>query len=178
MVHRPFSVSFAQFRGKDTIMKITMYYEDKNHPTTLEVPDEECSVMVETDYRQRLAEAEDKSQVSRRSVQEIMDEDFSKPTFNRNHAETRRHVLLSAYDPEGHSVEGMSDIQSELLDKDEHADLYHAIQKLRPKQRELLRKVFWENVKQTDIAREEGVGKSAISQRLRTICNRLRKFLS
>ena len=28
-------------------MKITMYYEDKNHPTILEVPDEECTVMVE-----------------------------------------------------------------------------------------------------------------------------------
>lgn len=116
-------------------MKITMYYEDKNHPTTLEIPDEECSVMVETDYQQRLAEAEDKSQVNRRSVQEIIDEDFSRPTFNRNHIETRRNVLLSAYDPEGQSVEGMPDIQSELLDKDEYADLYHAIQKLRQKQR-------------------------------------------
>lgn len=159
-------------------MKITMYYEDKNHPTTLEVPEDECSVMVETDYQQRLAGAEDKSQINRRSIQEIMDEDFSKPTFNRNHAETRRHVLLSAYDPEGQSIEGMSDIQSDLLDKDDYVDLYQAIQNLRPKQRALLRKVFWENIKQADIARDEGVGKSAISQRLTTICNRLRKFLS
>ena len=159
-------------------MKIKMYYKDKFHPTVLEVPDEECSVMVETDYQQRLEVAEDKSVIARRSVQEIMDEDFSKPTFNRNHAETRRHVLLSAYDPEGQSVEGLPDIQSDLLVKDDYADLYQAIQKLRPKQKELLRKVFWENLRQTDIAKEEGVGKSAISQRLTTICNRLRKFLS
>ncbi|MBO6203698.1 MAG: sigma-70 family RNA polymerase sigma factor, partial [Selenomonas sp.] len=60
----------------------------------------------------------------------------------------------------------------------DYADLYQAIQKLRPRQKELLRKVFWENVRQTDIAKEEGVGKSAISQRLTTICNQLRKFLS
>ena len=159
-------------------MKIKLYYEDKIHPTVLEVPDEECTVMVETDYQQRMAEAEDKSQVNKRSVQEIMDEDFNKPTFNRNHAETRRHVLLSAYDPEGKSVEGMSDIQSDLLDKDDYADLYQAIQKLRPKQKELLYKVFWQNVTQTDIAKEEGVGKSAINQRLTTICNHLRKYLS
>lgn len=52
------------------------------------------------------------------------------------------------------------------------------IHQLRPKQRELLRKVFWENVRQTGIAKEDGVGKSAISQRLTTICNRLRKYLS
>ena len=53
-------------------MKIKMYYEDKFHPTVLEVPDEECSVMVETDYQQRLEAADDKSVIERRSVQEIL----------------------------------------------------------------------------------------------------------
>ena len=77
-------------------MKITLYYEDKNHPTVLEVPDEECSVMVETDYKQRLEVAEDKSSVLRGSVQEILDEEVNKPTFNRNRAETRRHIQMSA----------------------------------------------------------------------------------
>ena len=39
-------------------MKITMYYEDKFHPTTLEV-------------------AEDKSAIARRTVQEILDEEVN-----------------------------------------------------------------------------------------------------
>ena len=121
MVHRPFSVSFAQLGGKDTIMKIKMYYEDKFRPMVLEVPDEECSVMVETDYQQRLEAAEDKSLIERRSVQEIMDEDFSKPTFNRNHAETRRHVLLSAYDPERSVSGGKACLQSHGLPSESYA---------------------------------------------------------
>ncbi|WP_231464505.1 1-deoxy-D-xylulose-5-phosphate synthase [Selenomonas sp. AE3005] len=44
-------------------MKITLYYEDKSHPTVLEVPDEECTVMVEKDYQQRLAGVEDKENI-------------------------------------------------------------------------------------------------------------------
>lgn len=72
-------------------MKITVYYEDKNHPTILEVPDRECEIWVEDDYQRRLAEAEDKTAVERRTAQEIMDEDYNKPTFNNNQAETRRH---------------------------------------------------------------------------------------
>ena len=50
-------------------MKIALYYEDKLHPTILEVSEEECTVMVETDYRQRLNTAEDKNAVQRRTAQ-------------------------------------------------------------------------------------------------------------
>ena len=157
-------------------MKITMYYEDKNHPITLEVPEEECTIMVEADYRQRLAESADESLVSKRSVQEIMEDDFSKPTFNRNHTETRRHILLSAYDPEGQSVAGDFDVRSKLLVED-YADLRKAMEKLRPQQRELLRRIFWEGERQVDIAREEGVGNSVISERMRRIYKKLRKML-
>lgn len=81
-------------------MKIRIYHERKDEAIVLEVPDEECEIMVENDYRRCLGLAEDKSSVQRRTAQEIMDEDFNKPTFNKNQAETRRHVLLSALDPE------------------------------------------------------------------------------
>lgn len=78
-------------------MKIKMYYEDKFHPTVLEVPDEECSMMVETDYQQRLEEAEDKSQVIRRSVQEIIDEDFSKPISGQESCRNKSYQRLQQY---------------------------------------------------------------------------------
>lgn len=64
-------------------MKITLYYENKNHTTVLEVPDEELTIMVENDYRQRLDATEDKSSVCRRSPQEIMDKEFNEPTYNK-----------------------------------------------------------------------------------------------
>ncbi len=81
-------------------MKITVYYEDKNHPTILDVPDADCEIWIEDDYQRRLSAAEDKSTVTRRTAQEIMDEDYNKPTFNSNQSETRRHVHLDALDPE------------------------------------------------------------------------------
>ena len=81
-------------------MKITVYYEDKNNPTILDVPDVDCEIWIEEDYQRRLSAVEDKSTVTRRTAQEIMDEDFNKPTFNSNQTETRRHVHLDALDPE------------------------------------------------------------------------------
>ena len=76
-------------------MKITVYYEDNRDRTVLDVPDEECEAWVETDYRQRLAAAEDKSSVKRRTPQQIMDEECNKPTNNNEHRETRRHVSFA-----------------------------------------------------------------------------------
>ena len=155
-------------------MKITMYYEDKFHPTVLEVPDEECSVMVETDYQQRLEAADDKSVIERRSVQEILNEEVNAPTFNKNRAETRRHIQMSAIDRE--LSDKSIDVVSEVLDKD-YSELYQAIKKLRPQQQELVRRVFWEGLKQVEIARQDGVAENTVSDRMRRIYQRLKKFL-
>ena len=153
-------------------MKITLYYEDKNHPTVLEVPDEECSVMVETDYKQRLEVAEDKSSVLRRSVQEILDEEVNKPTFNRNRAETRRHIQMSALEGD----ETLSEMPDMLGDG--YIELYHAIGHLRPEHRELIRKIFWEDVKQIEIAHQKGITKASMSDRMKRIYHSLKKFMS
>ena len=157
-------------------MKITLYYEDKLHPTVLEVPEEECTVMVETDYRQRLDEAEDKNAVQRRTAQEILDAEVNAPTFRRNRTETRRHVHLSADDLDRRRADAMPDVSTALLGAD-YSELHHAIAQLRPQQWELLRRVFWEGVRQSEIARQEGVLESTISERMRRIYQRLRKFL-
>ena len=155
-------------------MKITVYYEDKTCTTTLEVPDADCEIWVETDYQQRLAVAEDKSAVTRRSPQEIMDEECNKPTFNSHQRETRRHVSIDALDPQGDTIQGNADVETGLFD-DDYAELYRAIEKLRPQQKELLRKVFWEDMKQRDIGKSEGVDESAVSHRLLRIYARLKK---
>ena len=52
-------------------MRIEVYYEDKNNPTILDVPDDQCEIWVEDDYQRRLAEAEDKSTVEKRTVQQM-----------------------------------------------------------------------------------------------------------
>lgn len=68
------------------------------------------------------------------------------------------------------------DVQSELF-ADDYVDLRKAMEKLRPQQRELLHRIFWEGERQVDIAREEGVGNSVISERMRRIYKKLRKIL-
>ena len=175
--HRPLRVPAARIQGgKDTTMKIALYYEDKFHPTILEVPDEECTVMIEADYQERLDAAEDKTTVERRTAQEILDAEVNAPTFRRNRTETRRHVHLSADAVDRHMADVMSDASTAFPGED-YAELHHAIEQLRPRQRELLRRVFWEGVRQAEIARQEGVLESAISERMKRIYQRLRKFL-
>lgn len=157
-------------------MKITVYYEDKNYPTILEVPDADCEIWIEDDYQRRLSDAEDKSSVIRRSAQEIMDEECNKPTFNSHQRETRRHVSLDALDPLGDTIVGTNDVESSVIEED-YSDLHRAISKLKPRQRDLIKKVFWEDIRQVEVARAEGVSESAIAQRMAVIYNRLKKLL-
>ena len=140
----------------------------------MDVPDDQCEIWVEDDYRRRLSEAEDNSTVEKRTVQQIMNEDFNNLTFNNNQTETRRHVSLDALEKLGMDFVGE---QGVTIDGEEFAELRDAIAKLKPEQQELLKKVFWEGIKQVDIAKSEGVDDSAISWRLARIYKRLKKNL-
>ena len=157
-------------------MKITVYYEDNRDRTVLEVPDEECEAWVETDYRQRLAAAEDKSSVKRRTPQQIMDEECNKPTYNNQQREARRHVSLDALDPLGDTIVGTEDVEADF-EEDEYSDLRAAIAELLPEQQELVRKVFWESCSQADIAREMDIHWTSVEGRMRRIYARLKKYL-
>lgn len=158
-------------------MKIRIYHERKDEAIVLDVPDGECEIMVENDYRQRLDAAADKSSVQRRTAQEIMDEDFNKPTFNKNQAETRRHVLLSALDPEERYFANEMDVLSEIIREERYEELRNAVEKLEPQQKELIRRIFWEDEKQADIAREQNVSKPALVGRMKRIYAALKKIL-
>ena len=156
-------------------MKIYLYYEDKNKKTYLDVPEDECTVMIQTDYERRLREAEDGEEIMPRTVQEILDEEINKPTFNNNQTETRRHVSLDALEELGMDFVGE---QGTTIDGEEFAELRNAIAKLKPEQQELLKKVFWEGIKQVDIAKSEGVKKASIESRLHTIYKKIRKYMA
>ena len=158
-------------------MKITVYYEDNRERMTIEVPDEDCELWVETDYQQRLEAADDRASVTRRTPQEIMDEECNKPTYNSHHRESRRHVSLDALDPLGDTIPD-TDADMTDLDGEDYTDLYRAIEKLRPQQRELIQKVFWDDMRQVDVARAEGVSESAIAQRMAAVVSRLKKLLN
>ncbi len=178
---RLFMCPSAEMAGrKGHKMKIRMYYESKleKDVIVLDVPDDECEVMIENDYRQRLEKArpEDRDSVRRRDAQTIIDEECNKPTYNSHHTETRRHVALESLDPEGDHISDGTNLE-EIICTDNSAHLHRAIQSLLPEQIELLRKTFWENRSHTEIARAEGVTEAAIRGRLVRIYERLKEAL-
>lgn len=97
--------------------------------------------------------------------------------YNDNHRETRRHVSLEAYDPYGALVKDNADPLQEVINKEEMDQLHHSINQLKPEQQKLVMKKFWNDMKQVDIAKDDGVTKMAITKRFQTIYRRLKKNL-
>lgn len=77
--------------------------------------------------------------------------------YNDNHRETRRHVSLEAYDPYGALVQNDADPYQAVVNKEEMDQLYHSINQLKPEQQKLVMKKFWNDMKQVDIAKDDGV---------------------
>lgn len=103
--------------------------------------------------------------------------ELNRVEYNDNHRETRRHVSLEAYDPYGSLVQDDADPLQEVIKKEEVEQLHHSISQLNTEQQKLLMKKFWDEVKQTNIAKDEGISKMAITKRLQTIYRRLKKIL-
>lgn len=62
--------------------------------TVVEIPEGDCQIMIERDYELRKQAAKEGEEVTRRSAQEIMDEEFNKPLYNDWHREHRRRTEL------------------------------------------------------------------------------------
>ena len=104
--------------------------------------------------------------------------DLDRQQYNNEQKETRRHVSLDGMDYEGELFVSAEDTEGEAERREDMARLYSAMEALSPSQRELVEKVYFEERKITDIAREEGVDKSAVSHRLERIHKKLKKILS
>ena len=104
--------------------------------------------------------------------------DLDRQQYNNDHKETRRHVSLDGMDYEGELFVSAEDTEGEAERREDMARLFSAMEALSPAQRELVKKVYFEEQKISDIAAEEGVDKSAVSHRLERIHKKLKKFLS
>ncbi|MDE7330619.1 MAG: sigma-70 family RNA polymerase sigma factor [Lachnospiraceae bacterium] len=103
--------------------------------------------------------------------------DLDRQQYNNEQKETRRHVSLDGMDYEGELFVSAEDTEGEAERREDMARLFFAMEVLSPAQRELVEKVYFEERKITDIAREEGVSEAAIRNRLKKIYSRLKKFL-
>ncbi|WP_207369530.1 sigma-70 family RNA polymerase sigma factor [Heyndrickxia coagulans] len=157
-------------------MKIKLRYENKL--MTLEVADEDFTLMIEADYEDRLSSAEDKETVTRRSPQEIMDERFNKPEYNNWHKFDRHRGMpkkpFRKDDQEVDETDHMDyfpDYSDEMAreKKEEYEHICEIIHNaLKKKQAELLIAIVLDGVSVTEYAEREGVSVSAISHRLDT----------
>ena len=104
--------------------------------------------------------------------------ELDRKEYNINHKETRRHVSLEAYDPYNKLLCINPEPLRSLIEVENKNALIAAIQKLKPDQKKLLYRIFWQRETQCSIAAEEGVSKMAISKRLKTTLTALRTNLN
>ena len=104
--------------------------------------------------------------------------DLDRQEYNNDHKETRRHASLDAFDLDGTLFASDADVETEALNGIEIERLHAAIEELQPQQRELFRRVNLGGEKPADIAREEGVSKVAITNRMTKIFAALKKNLN
>lgn len=104
--------------------------------------------------------------------------ELDRQEYNNDHAETRRHCSLDQLTADGNDwIAGGCDVEGTLLGSEDQKQLASAIAMLEPRQQKLIREVFFEGRKSTEIAAEEGVSKSAISHALDRAIKKLKNFL-
>ena len=101
--------------------------------------------------------------------------DLDRQQYNNDQKETRRHFSLDGMDYEGELFASAEDTEREAVRREDMARLYSAMEALSPSQRELVEKVYFEGRKITDIAREEGVTKQSVHERVERALKKLKK---
>jgi RNA polymerase sigma-70 factor (ECF subfamily) len=148
-------------------MKTEYTYEFCNESITIEVEENELALLKELDRME----------------------------YNNDHTETRRHKSLNAIADNGGQIDShgqvidlifcdmakpyqanCDDVQDLLVYKEICERLQKFISRLTPEQQTLIQTIFFEEVNPSDFAKQEGVGKSAISHRLERAIKQLKKY--
>lgn len=103
--------------------------------------------------------------------------DMDRLDYNSNQRETRRHCSLEAFNLDDAYFPSNEDVEADVIRNERDAELYAAINQLLPEQQRIIRAVYFEGTPAVEIARSEGVSKSAISHRLSRAENALKKIL-
>lgn len=102
--------------------------------------------------------------------------DLDRQEYNVNHKETRRHCSLEAYNLDDALLPSDEDVERDVIADEDKKRLYKAIAALTPDQQELVRRVYFNNERLADIAREQGVSRAALTNRMNRIVSSLKKF--
>jgi RNA polymerase sigma factor (sigma-70 family) len=103
--------------------------------------------------------------------------ELDRQEYNNNQKESRRHVTFDASEELAWLAVEDQRLARLLSGVTDEQMLYDAIGELNPKQQELIFSVFFKNISISEIARRSGVSQPAISQRVQTAINKLKKLL-
>lgn len=176
-------------------MRIKVRYE--NQFMTLDVPEEDFTLMIQLDYEDQLTKADDPTTVKHRTPQEIMDDRFNKPDYNNWHKHNRHWdsdaVPSSIYGGKQHISADLDDSgEKHHFDMDEFPDLKSMVmQQGRERDRDLrawIRKMLkadyaemliaidMDGMSVTDYAKQIGETRTAVSHRLQRAEKKLKEF--
>ena len=104
--------------------------------------------------------------------------ELDRQEYNNTQKETRRHTSLSAVEYEDERFAARNaDVLEKILHRMDAEAFRRALSVLTPAQQDLVRRVFFLGERPSDIAKAEGVDKSAITHRLERIYRQLKKSL-
>lgn len=103
--------------------------------------------------------------------------DLDRQEYNTNHRETRRHCSLEALDLDGNLLPSKDNVEMDFIRKEDGAKLRDAISRLNPRQQKLIKAIYFEGQKVTDLALEEGVHWTAITHAVERALKKLEKIL-
>ena len=104
--------------------------------------------------------------------------DLNRQEYNNDHKETRRHSSMDALAEQVVQFAAEQDALAALFQESSRTDmLREAIKTLKPAQQRLVQAVYYDGISVKDYTAREGVDPSAITHRLCTVKNKLKKLL-
>lgn len=103
--------------------------------------------------------------------------DLDRQEYNVNHKETRRHCSLEAYNVDDTLLPSDEDVVGSILEDEDRAELYAAMEQLTPRQQHLIQEVYFNGRRYTEIAREENRHESSIREAAGRAIKNLKKLL-
>ena len=103
--------------------------------------------------------------------------DLDRLEYNGDQRETRRHSSLDAFNLDDAYFPSDVDIEEDVIRKESYEKLEAAITRLLPEQQRLIRSIYFEGIPAVEIVRQEGVLKTATSNRLSRALKNLKKYL-
>ena len=102
---------------------------------------------------------------------------FDDDEVDNNRRETEKHSSIDSLIEQGKEFAATTDV-SDVAEKNEEMTLiYSAMENLLPQQKELLRKVFFEDKSNVQVAAELGTTRQALNSRLNKVYEKMKVFL-